>query len=454
MNANLHSAHDSQSGMNFDNLDFEIEGLEFTDEPEVQASLDNPWRVLIVDDDEQIHTVTTMAIRNFRFQDRPLEILHAFSGQEARDIMKKESGIALVLLDVVMETDQAGLETVEYIRNALGNTLTRVVLRTGQPGLAPEKEVISEYDIDDYKDKTDLTVDKLNTLMFSSLRAYGEMMRIEGLVRERTARIEEQNDELKRKNQDIVDSMTYARRIQTALLPPVEYINQYVNNFYVFFKPKDIVSGDLYWFSRIGDASIVANIDCTGHGIPGALMSIFAYNLLNQVVNFELNERPAEILYSLDEKLRGYLESQHGNEENHVRDGMDLTVMRLDHTTQEVSFASANRPVYHFSSGELEVIDGDKNPIGSFAFYPEKQFTEHKRRFANGDRIFLFTDGITDQFGGENGKKFTSKRLRELLLATIDLTLGEQMSELNSVFEEWKKAHSQTDDISFLAIQP
>ncbi len=415
-----------------------------SDSSVADSSLDMRWRVLLVDDEESVHQVTKLALDGFSYEGRGLCIDSALSAAQARELLAQGHEYALMLVDVVMETDHAGLDLVNYVRNTLQNRLSRIVLRTGQPGMAPEKEVILKFDIDDYKAKTELTVDKLHTLVITSLRSYQESSRIEGLVRRRTAELEE-------KNQDILDSIKYARRIQTAILPSVDYINQFLPNFFLFFKPKDILSGDSYWFSQLGKLSILANIDCTGHGVPGAIMSVFAHNLLTQIVSQELNTDPEIILVELDRRLRDILRRDDAGED--VKDGMDIAILVLDHVESTVHIASANRPVFLIRQGQIEEIPCDKISIGDPQ--PEvKSYSRQTIKLQKGDRIYLFTDGITDQFGGDQGRKYSTRRLREFLLGIQDLPLPQQLHAIEAEFENWKAGYNQVDDVCVIGLQP
>jgi phosphoserine phosphatase RsbU/P len=438
----------------FEDLIIEGDELVFsTEDTSAQNSVLGYWRVLVVDDEPSIHTVTELALRDAVFQDRGILILHAYSGQEAMRVMDNESDIAMVFLDVVMENDHAGLDVVTYIRKELGNSHTRIVLRTGQPGLAPEMEVIRHYDIDDYKEKTELTADKLFTALFSALRAYAEIMRIESIVQERTEEIAKKNDELKEMNESIIESIQYAVRIQSAILPTHEYITKYIPHFSVIYKPKDIVSGDIYWFTHRDGHSIVANIDCTGHGVPGAIMSVFAYNLMNYVVDHLGILDPSEILNKIDDKLYQYFTQQ----VHSIHDGMDMTVLVYNQHQHTVHFASANRPVFAILQGEFHEFAGNKHPIGDFQMGFQKQFNTVNLHLAPNDRLYLFTDGVTDQFGykeGERQKKYSTKRLKERLIATKDLCLQDQLTAIYTDIETWKAHMHQTDDISFIGLQP
>jgi serine phosphatase RsbU (regulator of sigma subunit) len=438
--ADLENSLDSLFGSD-DDLAFDLNDLD-----KAESAIENAWRILIVDDEPEIHNVTKLTLNYFEFDKRRLVFDSAYSGTEARTMLENDPGYALVLLDVVMEADDAGLQVVNHIREVLKNKYIRIVLRTGQPGAAPEDEVVTRYDIDDYKAKTELTSQKLVTTVVSALRAYRELQRVDQLVQQRTA-------ELHKAHSDITDSIVAAKRIQTAILPSTDYISQFLPNFFVFYRPKDIVSGDFYWFAQYGAKSILANIDCTGHGVPGAIMSVFSYNLLNHVVHFQKILDPAGILNELDKTLRLYLNNESSNSDTTVHNGMDMSVIVIDHETSICETASANHLVLYVHQGEIQEITGDKMPIGE-SYHESKTFSTRTVNLAKGGRLYLFTDGITDQFGGDQGRKYSSKRLKEFLLRIQELPLSQQVVEIETEFLSWKRNFPQTDDICLIGIQP
>jgi len=415
-----------------------------------EASNIKPWRILVADDEPEVHSVTKLALSGFRFDDRPLELLHAYSGLEARQVLKDEHDIALALLDVVMETDDAGLQVVNYIRSELKNTYMRIVLRTGQPGIAPEDEVVKryDYDIDDYKAKSELTQQRLHTTLISSLRAYRELIRIDAIVQERTA-------QLTQVHQDLMDSIRYAQRIQSAILPKIDVIQASLPQSFVFFKPKDIVSGDFYWYERKGNLSMLASVDCTGHGVPGAILSMIGHNQLTRIVDDLEKLSPDQILHTLDETVRGLL--KHDTPNMVVADGMDMSLVAFDHGTSRLYFAGAKRPLYlvrrNGGTPELIRLHGSHYPIGD-ARILNKVFDLHTIQLEPGDRIYLFTDGFIDQFGGDNARKFGSKRFDETILDIQRLPMTEQGVHLENVLVAWSGGIPQIDDISVIGFEP
>ncbi len=403
------------------------------------------WKVLIVDDEPMIHQVTSLALQNFEFEGKKLKLISAHSGAEARDILNQESGIALILLDVVMETDDAGLRLVNFIRYELKDQLVRIVLRTGQPGVAPEKEVITKYDIDDYKAKTELTVDKLYTTVHTALRSFNEVIKIDRIVQERTKQIISLNHEIQQ-------SIAYANRIQTALLPTHNYINEYLPNCYILYRPCQVVSGDFYWFDRIENFSILAIMDCTGHGVPGAFMTIFAYNILNQVIKGSKITEPNLILQSVDYLIRERLKQNQNSDIGGLKESMDIVIMKFDHVTRNLTYSSAKRPLFMIRDNQLVEFQYDKYPVGDASF-SEKSFSQSTIPLKTNDRFYVFTDGFTDQFGGDKNRKFSIKRLKELLINSSELSIPEQHIKIYEEFEYWKRDFQQIDDVCFVSLE-
>jgi serine phosphatase RsbU (regulator of sigma subunit) len=218
---------------------------------------------------------------------------------------------------------------------------------------------------------------------------------------------------------------------------------------FIFYQPKDIVSGDFYWLAERDDYTFFCVADCTGHGVPGAFMSVVGSNALHHaVIELGLND-PDIILHTLDQKIRTALRQERHSES---KDGMDIGLCVWHRTANRLRFAGAGRPLYHFSNGQLKEIKGDKFPIGG-GQYDEKIFTAHDISLQTGDRLYLFSDGITDQFGGTAKKKFTPKRLREFILAQATQPLSRQSELFDETMTEWMNGYTQLDDLTLLAVE-
>lgn len=284
--------------------------------------------------------------------------------------------------------------------------------------------------------------------MRDSLKAYSEDM--EDQVATRTRELLEKSAKLELAYSEIRDSIHYAKHIQEAILPAKELIHKTFQQSFIYYKPKDIVSGDFYWFARSGNEVVVAVVDCTGHGVPGALMTVMGSSLLNQIVNIMGVTRPSEILTLLDSKVIESL-SQQGNTQSN--DGMDLALFCLNLETRDMLYAGAKRSLYLFRNGELKEFRGDKYPIGSTQYGDLKVFRDQKLKIEDGDLVYLFSDGYQDQFGGVAGKKFMLKRFRDMLRDIHLMKMNDQLLVLERENATWTGNSEQTDDILVLGIR-
>lgn len=257
--------------------------------------------------------------------------------------------------------------------------------------------------------------------------------------------------EIDEKNKDITDSIHYAKRIQEAILPPESLIKQLLPESFVLYKPKAIVSGDFYWLEQWGHQTLIAAVDCTGHGVPGAFMSIVAHNILTQTVNVLGLTKPALILNEANSQLSKKLNQNPG--EATVRDGMDIALCGINFKKNIIEFSGANNPLWIIRNNEVIKINGDKFPIGVFVGEELQQFTHHEWEIKKGDCIYLFTDGFADQFGGPKGKKFKYRQLQQILLDNNNKKMSEQKLILETAIENWMGKLEQVDDILVIGIQ-
>lgn len=263
--------------------------------------------------------------------------------------------------------------------------------------------------------------------------------------------IQAQRNEILEKNNQITDSIVYAKRIQEAILPSGSEVSRLLEHHFILYKPKDIVSGDFYWVEEKNGKITVAAVDCTGHGVPGAFMSIIGYNLLNYIVKEQGITRPRDILDHLNTGVSSVLKQS--GENSKVRDGMDIALISLDPRSQTLHFAGANNPLYHVRDGKLEIYKANKTPIGSTPHSTHTSFTDHELKLIPGDMLYIFSDGYADQFGGEQGKKFKYRQLQELLVEIHDKPVAEQRSMLESALLRWQGDHEQVDDILVIGIR-
>ncbi len=268
-----------------------------------------------------------------------------------------------------------------------------------------------------------------------------EKLILERKVAERTAEVLEKSKELEKKNKDITDSIRYAKRIQNAILPPADLFP----DTFVYFRPKDIVSGDFFWMNTLGTKRFIAAVDCTGHGVPGAFMSFIGYNSLNKIVNERNITEAAAILDQLNEEVYKTLHVQ--SKDRDVKDGMDLALLVYDTETRTLQYAGSNNPLYLIRQGELLEIKADRFSIGMLSVDTGRKFTNHVLEMKEGDMTYIFSDGYADQFGGPEGKKFKSRQLKQLFLKIHDLSGNEQKRALEETLVAWMGREEQIDDI-------
>jgi ligand-binding sensor domain-containing protein/serine phosphatase RsbU (regulator of sigma subunit) len=264
----------------------------------------------------------------------------------------------------------------------------------------------------------------------------------------------QQKSVIEHKNIEITDSIKYAKNIQEALLPSLNEIDKLFNNSFVLYMPKDIVSGDFYWFAKNGDTRFIAAVDCTGHGVPGAFMSIVGNTLLNEIVNEKKITVPGEILLELHKGVKIALNQNAMEFER--RDGMDITLCAFNSNSTEVQYAGANRPLWIYRKNknyELEIIKATKFPIGGLELEENRIYENHTVHLDEGDCLYLFSDGYADQFGGPKGKKFMVTNLQKILLENIDSSMESQKQKLMKAFIDWKSEAEQIDDVLVIGIR-
>ncbi len=258
-------------------------------------------------------------------------------------------------------------------------------------------------------------------------------------------------DVIETKNNEIVASIQYAKHIQNAILPRQHFIQKFLPDSFILFKPRDIVSGDFYWLAERNGKVFVSAVDCTGHGVPGAMLSMIGSNFLNQAVNEKGLISPDKILYFLDESISNSLHQI--NDESGIRDGMDLAVCAIDYKNNKIEYAGAFNPLYLIKNGELLKTKGDKNAIGGKVIGQEKTYTLHTFDIEKNDCIYIFSDGYADQFGGPKLKKFMQKQLQELLISIYMKDLDEQKQILDETFLNWKGESNQIDDVLLIGVK-
>ncbi|MEO8762547.1 MAG: SpoIIE family protein phosphatase [Bacteroidia bacterium] len=258
--------------------------------------------------------------------------------------------------------------------------------------------------------------------------------------------LDEKIKQLQLKNSEMLESISYAQRIQQSILANPDGLSEYLTGSFIYYQPKDIISGDLYWYYKKGAKLYVAAVDCTGHGVPGALMSVIANSLLRNTIVKRNLENPAEILFALDEELQSALLTQG------AADGMDIALAEIDLENKKIKFSGAFRPLVLIRAGEIIEYKASKYPIGLYGGI-EKKFDLHEFDLQTDDALYLFSDGYVDQFGGEKNKKFNRKNFYEMLLSVQDMNMDEQGSFLEYAHNNWKQNEPQTDDILVIGLK-
>ncbi len=410
-------------------------------------TITNPiYSILYIDDSAQ----NLISFKSAFSQDYYIHT--ASSGAAGLKIMEQHT-IQLVITDQQIP-DMSGIEFLERILTLYPNSMRMIM--TGISDKDTIIQAINKGNIFRYVTKP-WSREDLKLIIDSAMEVYNlkiqnrnlityledAKMNLEQKVMERTRKIEQQR-------MNITDSIQYASRIQKALMLQTDELDKLMPSHFVLNKPKDIVSGDYYWVSKKSERLIIAVADCTGHGVPGAFMSILGLNFLNEIVNHSGTLRANDILNKLREKTIKAL-GQTGQRDE-AREGMEMALCVVDYKRRIIEFSGAFRPMYLMSEGELSVVNGDRMPIGIYEKV-ELPFSNKEVPFKENDMIYLFTDGYVDQIGGLERKTFKSVRFKKLLKEVSHRPMNEQKSILREEHEIWRAGQEQIDDILILGVK-
>lgn len=405
--------------------------------------------VLYVDDEEDNLFVFKSAFR------RDYNVFTALSGLEGLEILKKEK-FSVIITDQRMPH----MTGTQFLQQIPEETMSIRMIMTGYSDVESIIDAINTGKVYRYitkpwdKDELKVTIDNAlealslrskNVQLISELRETNE--NLEQKVIERTA-------ELEQKNKNITDSIHYASRIQRALLTSEDYISKHLKEYFILYKPKDIVSGDFYWalspLQSVGKETFyISCCDCTGHGVPGAFMSVLNISFLNEAVIEKEIREPHDILNHVRKSV---IKALNPGEKAETLDGMDAVFCSLDLKNKFLRASCANNPVWLIRSKQLIELNADKMPVGVHSG-EQKSFTLHSTQLEQGDTIYLFTDGYADQFGGEKKKKFMTGKFKELLLSLHGTPMNEQKQILEKTFNDWKGNLEQIDDVLVIGIR-
>lgn len=386
-------------------------------------------KILIIDDNPNNISVLGQLLRNLNYTSE-----FALSGIEAMQWLQKDV-FDLILLDIVMP-DMDGYEVCTKIKSNKELNHIPIIFITIKDDL---ESTIKGFEKG--------AVDYINKPFNSAELSVRISTQIE--LKKSRDQLNHTINKLEDKNNYIMESIHYAQYIQKHILPNVDNLSQYFSDQFIIYKPKQVVSGDFYWFKVVGNLAIFSVIDCTGHGVPGALMSMVAYTILNQAVNENKIYQPGHIIQYAHEYL---LNLFHKKKDTDFDDGMDITVCSINMDTHVLKIAGAGQKAYVFSDNELKIINGSPWPVGSM-YSKGDGFKDTEIVLKKDDSVYLQSDGIADQFSGENGKKYSTKRYLELLKTIAHKSMQEQKDAICNAFENWKGDSSQIDDITIWGIK-
>lgn len=380
----------------------------------------------------------------------------------------------LMLVDVFLGGDNLGIELVAqlkkeynlpvlYITSELSDELIQESLNTEPSGylIKPFEEnqlkASIESSISTFS-KINESLDKLKQDLSMAMQQVEELSEtnahlITATFRERALKKElaASKELIESQTKKIQDSINYSLRIQQSIIPSNDTFNEALNNHFVFYKPKDVVSGDFPWMFTKGDYVYVAAVDCTGHGVPGAMMSMIGNLLLNSIVGNGPAKTPSEVLAELHKSVVYTLKQD--AEGNKAADGMDAALCRINYKENELMFSGAHLPLIFMRNGELQTFKGDKFPVGGMQYRNRNKYSDQTIKLERGDKFYVFSDGIIDQIGGEEGRKWMSVSLKEFIETNNHLPMSEIHQKIEDTFNEYKGDYKQVDDVLLIGVE-
>jgi len=377
------------------------------------------YKILVADDSE----LTLKIIREIlELLESDVTLFYAEDGRKACEIAVKELP-DLILMDVIMP-ELNGIEAVKNLRKNESTAGIPIIVLSASESLNSAWEAGA------------------NDFISKPFQKYELLIKVRSALN-----LVQKIKEISSQQKDILDDIKYSKRIQTAVLPTEHYIKEVLSEHFILNMPRNIVSGDFYWISELGDKYVVAVADCTGHGISGAFMTMAGIAFLNDIITSHKVEHASQILFELRKMVMKLLKQK--GEQGEAADGMDISLLLLDKKKMVIEFSGANNPLYIIRNNELDIIKGDRMPIGIHLDF-NKSFTDISRDLLPGDVVYMFTDGYAAQFGGPNNKKFRYKNFQDLLMGIYQQPMDKQKSELSRTIADWKGNNFQVDDILIL----
>ena len=400
-------------------------------------------KILIADDSELSYKIISEILNIVSNQ---VEVFYADDGKKACE-MALEVIPDLILMDVIMP-EMNGIEAVKFLRAQETTAGIPIIMLSATESLNSAYDAGANDFISKPFQKFELLIKVRSAL--NLVQKIKEIRKQKLELEAKHIEVLAQRDKITTQRKDILDDISYSKRIQKAIFPTDEYLAYIVPERFILDLPRNIVSGDFYWAGEMEDKQVVAVADCTGHGVSGAFMTMAGTAFLNQIMGLKKEFEANAILFQLRGLVMKLLKQK--GEEGETADGMDISLVVMDKIGKKLQFAGANNPLYLIRDGELTVLKGDRMPIGIHLNF-DQPFTNHDLDFRDGDMIYLFSDGYADQFGGPRNKKFRYRQFQELLLAINKMPLREQKEKLYRTMVDWKGSNDQVDDILIMGFR-
>lgn len=427
-------------------------------------------KIVIVEDESIIALHLEETLKDLGYN----VIANCLSGEEFLAMIDNQIIPDLVFMDIRLAGKLDGIETVEelkkktdipviYLTSNSNNTIIERAKQTKPAAFLvkpfDESQVYSAVEISmhSYNKNKEILAEQKKILDLNQMQI-SELMETQNHLITATWRERELKEELQKtksiieaQNKKILDSINYAKRIQKAIIPDENALKDALGEYMMIYKPKDVVSGDFPWLYINGDYTYIAVVDCTGHGVPGAMMSLIGHLLLNDISNGEKIKTPADILNNLHKNLVSTLKQN--LPDSNSNDGMDISICRINYKTSELLYAGAHRPLFGVINNEFVEIKGEKFPIGGMQYERKRvPFSNAELKFSKNDKVFMFSDGLPDQPGGEIGKKFTPSRIQEIIISNKENNLDAINTAFETNINDWMTGHKQIDDILLIGL--
>jgi CheY-like chemotaxis protein len=399
--------------------------------------MDSNSKILIADDSESYLKIIQQI---FEIVGYKYNLIFARDGKQACELALKHRP-DLIILDVIMP-EMNGIDAAKFLRRNDETKNIPMILLSATESLKSAYEVGANDFISKPFNQYELLIKVRSALnLVDKIKLIKEKNRI---LEEKHAKVIEQHTKIAEQQKEIIGDLTYSKRIQKSILPTHNDINNILKEYFILNIPRNHVSGDFYWVGTIGERKAIAVADCTGHGLSGALLTMAGMAFLNDIMARGADLAPSEVLYQLRNMVMNLLKQT--GEEGEANDGMDISLTILSKDKKKLWFAGANNPIYLVQKGNLTIYKGDRMPIGIHLNF-NRPFTTHEIDIAEGDTIYLFTDGYADQFGGPKNKKFRYRQFQELLLNNSSEPPEKQKEIIHETFTRWKGDFNQIDDV-------